>query len=98
MYCKDMTYFTTVTSKGQITLPVEFRRAMKVKSGQKLSIKFVDNSVVVSQVANAEDIRERTKQHLNKMGYTPEKLQEMAQNYQNGDGLAAYAQEKYGKS
>jgi bifunctional DNA-binding transcriptional regulator/antitoxin component of YhaV-PrlF toxin-antitoxin module len=92
-----MTYFTTVTSKGQITLPVEFRRAMKVSAGQKLAIKYVDNSMVVAPVADADDVRSRTKKHLESQGFTPDKLKEMAKNYRNGDGYEAHVKEKYGQ-
>lgn len=35
----SMTYDITLTSKGQLTLPVDIRRAMKLNAGDKISVK-----------------------------------------------------------
>jgi len=34
-----MTYDITLTSKGQLTLPVDIRRALKLNAGDKISVK-----------------------------------------------------------
>lgn len=35
-----MTYQTTITRKGQITIPKEIRKILKLEPGEKLEIKF----------------------------------------------------------
>ena len=35
-----MAYLTTITKKGQITIPKEIREALKLKEGKKLEIEF----------------------------------------------------------
>jgi len=42
-----MTYNTTVTSKGTVTIAAPLRRAMGLKTGQKLTVTLNSNSQVV---------------------------------------------------
>ena len=42
-----MTYNTTVTSKGQVTIPVEFRRSLGIKPGETVSFKLTKSNQVV---------------------------------------------------
>jgi len=37
-HCITMTYTTTVTRKGQITIPKDFRDDLDIKTGQKISM------------------------------------------------------------
>lgn len=93
-----MTYLTKVTSKGQITLPAQVRKKLDIVSGQRVKISY-DHSgkAVVEPLVDFKDLARKTQEHLKKMGFTPEKLREMAENYQSGDGISAHVLEKYGK-
>ena len=42
-----MMYSTTVTSKGQVTIPVEFRRRLGIKPGEIVNFKLAQNNQVV---------------------------------------------------
>lgn len=93
-----MSYFTTITSKGQITLPAEVRRKLHISAGQRLKISLRDNEVVVEPPEDLMVVREQTQAYLKSKGFTSKKLRQMAEDYQNGDGMTAYVKEKYGPS
>jgi len=40
-------HLTVVTRKGQITLPVEYRRALKLKEGDKVAVSLKDGQMAV---------------------------------------------------
>jgi AbrB family looped-hinge helix DNA binding protein len=40
-------YISTITSKGQVTVPVEIRRALGLKSQDKVVFRIVDDRVIV---------------------------------------------------
>ena len=52
---------TTVTSKGQVTIPKRVRDASGVKPGKSVNVEYVDGKVVISPVAAAgkSDFRKR---------------------------------------
>ena|SRR3989338_11683855 len=41
----DMTYTATVTSQGQITIPVEIRRKLKLDKNRKIVLKLENNTI-----------------------------------------------------
>jgi AbrB family looped-hinge helix DNA binding protein len=47
---------TTVTSKGQITLPAEYRRALGIETGDKISVFLEGNSLRVRKRGNYADL------------------------------------------
>lgn len=49
--------FTTLTRKGQITIPIEFRRALGLKEGDRISVVMEDSRV---QIAPSGSIAQRT--------------------------------------
>ena len=92
-----MTYYSTVTSKGQVTLPAKIRRDMNLKAGQKVSITLGDTGRVNIDVpASVDDVRARLQANLKKQGFTPERLRKIAEEYRSGDGFTTYVEEKYG--
>ncbi len=94
-----MTFYSTVTSKGQITLPASIREKMNLKAGQKVSITQEDNGKVNIQVSpSIEDIRAQLQVNLQKKGFTPEKLRKIAEEYKSGDGFTSYIEEKYSEN
>lgn len=91
-----MTYYSTVTSKGQITLPAGIREKMNLKAGQRVSITQGDNGKVNIEVPpSIDDIRAQLRANLMKKGFTATKLRKMAEEYKSGDGFTAYVKEKY---
>lgn len=91
-----MTYYSTVTSKGQITLPAGIRKKMNLKAGQRVSITQGDNGKVNIEVPpSIDDIRAQLRANLKKKGFTATQLRKMAEEYKSGDGFTAYVQEKY---
>ena len=45
-----MTHSTTVTSKGQVTIPAEFRRSLGLKTGETVRFKLAkDNQIVIEK-------------------------------------------------
>ena len=91
-----MTFYSTVTSKGQITLPASIREKMNLKSGQKVSITQGDKGQINIQLPpSIDDIRTQLQVNLREKGFTPAKLRKIAEEYKSGDGFAAYVEEKY---
>lgn len=50
-------YFTTVTRKGQITIPAEIRRALSINEGDKVLVAFDDGEVRLERYGS---VAERT--------------------------------------
>lgn len=60
---------TTVTSKGQVTLPVSVRKALKIKSGDKLDIEVTENgeirgTPIKSSLASLSEILPKSRRKL----------------------------------
>lgn len=92
-----MTYYSTVTSKGQITLPASMREKMRLKAGQRVSItQSSTGQVNIDAPPSIDDIRKQLQTNLKKQGFTPNKLRTIAEEYKSGDGFANYVEEKYG--
>lgn len=53
--------YATVTSKGQITLPVAARRALGLHEGQKLSVRVEGTSLVIDTPPDLHELRRRTR-------------------------------------
>ena len=93
-----MTYFSTITSKGQVTLPVALRRSLQIKPGQQVNFSLNDkHEIVITAAPTLEDIHQNLAAHFEKIGLTDAKLRSLAANYKNGDGQAAQVTEKYGR-
>jgi N-acetylglutamate synthase-like GNAT family acetyltransferase len=89
----------TMTSKGTFTLPVSVHKQLGViNAGDKLLLTFHEQSkkIEISGIPNLQAIQQENAAFLAQQGFTPKKLKQMAENYQNGDGLAAHVQKKYG--
>lgn len=57
----------TITSKGQFTLPAEFRRAMGLrKGGEKLAVSYshTKQQLTISKPARFEEIQARTSKYI----------------------------------
>lgn len=94
-----MTYFSTITSKGQVTLPVALRRSLHIEPGQQVNFSLNDKQeIIITAAPTLEDIQQNLAAHFKKIGLTEAKLRSLAVDYKNGDGQAAQVTEKYGRS
>lgn len=93
-----MTYYSTITSKGQLTLPADIRAKLHIKPGQRVAIHLNERGeAVIGPTLSLQELRARTYASLQQRGITEEQVREMAENYKNGDGFAAEVEARYGK-
>ena len=93
-----MTYYSTMTSKGQITLPADVRQKLNIKPGQRVAINVNKRGeAVIEPQVDLEDLRRRTREELAAQGTSLDELRKRLEHYQNGDGIAAAVREEYGK-
>lgn len=59
-----MTYSTTITSKGQITLPVILRQQLKLLPGRKVTVKLHGKQLIIDAPIDINDIRMRNQAHM----------------------------------
>ena len=52
-----MTYSTTLTSKGQMTLPIAFRKKLGLKPGEQVLVKMRGSEVIVQKDNWRENLR-----------------------------------------
>lgn len=85
---------TTVTAKGQITLPAEYRRVLGIETGDKISVFLEGDSLRVEKRANYAD---RTAGSLRQYAVFPppsaKELREIAE-----QAIADEALERYNRS
>jgi AbrB family looped-hinge helix DNA binding protein len=79
-----------MTKKGQITLPVEMRRALNLEPGKKLNITFQDEKLLISKPVDIGEVRRELQEQA---------VQRETENVtvQNGDGWTAHVREKHGR-
>ena len=83
--------YTTITSKGQITLPAEARRALGLRPGQKVAVRLEGDHLVIDPPHDLESIRGllRTEaENAGTWGTVP----------QAGEGWVEHVRQKHGKS
>lgn len=85
-----MSYTTTVTSKGTITIPASFRKKFGIKTG--MTIQISENKAGRLELIRSptlEEVRALNRAHFKNKGVTPA-------SYKSGDGFTAHVKEKYG--
>lgn len=60
--------YTTITSKGQITLPVQLRRALGLRVGQKVSVRIEGDHLVIDPPHAVERLRDRLRTEAQERG------------------------------
>ncbi|AXE39065.1 AbrB/MazE/SpoVT family DNA-binding domain-containing protein [Acidipropionibacterium virtanenii] len=78
--------YSTITSKGQITLPAEARRALGLHAGQKVAVHIEDDRLVIDRPDDISTLRARIRSEAERRGTwgtVPH----------SGDGWAARAQD-----
>lgn len=53
--------YATITSKGQITLPAEARRALGLRKGQKVEVRVEGNSLIIEAPHDIDSLRQRAR-------------------------------------
>jgi len=70
----DMTYSTTLTSKGQMTLPAPFRKKLGLRPGEEVLVELRGNEVVIQKnnwLENLRRIQEQNRAQMKKRGIKP---------------------------
>lgn len=52
-----MTYFVSVTSQGQMSIPAPIRRALKINKGEKVSVRTEGQRMIVEPVPDFRQFR-----------------------------------------
>ncbi|MFT4288801.1 AbrB/MazE/SpoVT family DNA-binding domain-containing protein [Nocardioides sp.] len=60
--------YATITSKGQITLPVAARRALGLRDGQKVEVRVQGNSLVIDAPPDIDVLRKRAREEAEANG------------------------------
>lgn len=75
-----MTYTTTISSKGQITLPAAIRRQLNVRLGDRLQVNYVQGKAVIQRDNYDERlaaVRAHAKKHLEARGLSGLSIEEI---------------------
>lgn len=79
---------TKVTTQGTISLPVSLRRKFGMKPGDTLSVSERHGEIIITKTPDIAAVQELNKLYLKNF---------KVNDYVNGDGMADYVSEKYGK-
>ncbi|MDR2348032.1 MAG: AbrB/MazE/SpoVT family DNA-binding domain-containing protein [Bifidobacteriaceae bacterium] len=60
--------YSTVTAKGQITLPADVRRRLGFRPGQRVAITADDNGVHIAAPPDLQDLRRRLRAEMSAAG------------------------------
>jgi AbrB family looped-hinge helix DNA binding protein len=86
-----MTAYTTMTVKGQITLPAAMRRALQLMPGNKVKISFDGDTISIGKPGAITEVRNTLQGEMFRNGTA-------GQEARSGDGWAAHVQEAYDKA
>lgn len=62
------TTYTTITAKGQITLPAEARRALGLRAGQKVGVRVDGDRLVIDRPSDIAAVRARIRAEAESRG------------------------------
>ena len=76
----------TVSSKGQIVLPIEIRKALSIKTGDKLAIYAIDDVIMLKavKVPTVEDFKlklDEAAKWAEEVGYAEKDVNEIIKDY-----------------
>lgn len=80
-----------MTTRGQITVPVEIRRSLGLKPGKKLNISLNGDDIVIQKPAALEEVRQLLKAEMNGKGTSGVKTE-------SGAGWEAHVEERFAQS
>lgn len=76
------TFITSITSKGQVTVPVEIRRKLGIDTADKLRVKEVNGTVVLEKDdywADFEKIQKKIQKHRKDNNIAPLTVEEASE-------------------
>ena len=81
-----MTYSTIITSKGQITLPAAFRRALGIRTGNRIEVTRRGDTIIMKAPVDFLEIRAANQAYLRKITLSKQtieaqKIDELRQKY-----------------
>jgi AbrB family looped-hinge helix DNA binding protein len=85
-----MTAYTTITEKGQITLPAEIRKTLNLSPGKKLKLTLEADRITITRPVDILEVRQILKDEI-------KKNKTANSNAKSGDGWTAHVKEKYGR-
>ena len=83
-----MKEFTTVTSKGQITIPSEMRAALHLKAGVKVQVRLAGSVIQVEAVPDLDELKIQNLLHIESLG-SKSKRAHMKEENANREGVVA---------
>jgi AbrB family looped-hinge helix DNA binding protein len=83
-----MTQYTTLTTKGQLTIPAAFRESLDLQAGKRIAISFIDGTICIRPQSSLDEVRPLLQEEMRKKKtlMTP---------VASGDGMTAYVNGKY---
>jgi len=94
-----MKYSTTLTSKGQMTLPAPFRKKLGLKPGEQVLVEMRGNEVIIQKnnwLENLHRVQEENRAYLKKKGIKPLTDKELDNTINDAAEIAAI--ERYQRS
>jgi AbrB family looped-hinge helix DNA binding protein len=83
--------YVTMTTKGQITVPVEIRRSLGLKPGKKLNISLNGDDIVIQKPVALVEVRQILKAEMNGKGTRRLKTE-------SGAGWTAHVEDRFVQS
>ncbi len=83
--------YTTITSKGQITLPVAARRQLNLRAGQRVAVRVEGDHLVIDPPSSIDDVRAMLRTEAERQGT-------WGTIPHSGDGWAAQAEARSAQS
>jgi len=83
-----MTQYTTITSKGQLTIPASFRQELGLKPGKKIAVSLVAGAITIQEQTTLDALRPQLHEQMRKKGTTGALAG-------NGAGFTAHVKKKY---
>lgn len=80
--CVTMQLFSTITSKGQVLIPVSIRRSLNLKSLDRLTFKIVGSKILVEKAASTDEMLGFVK---SKIKFTDQELEKAIKEVTEGE-------------
>jgi AbrB family looped-hinge helix DNA binding protein len=79
-----------MTSKGQLTIPAQFRQELGLRPGEKIAVSLVDGVISIGNQPTIDELRPLIREQMRERGT-------LGIPYKNGDGWEAHVKERYAR-